>query len=157
MRQDEKWQDFRDAAIARLQDAEELIQMPSIRPNEHGALTRHSNGAKYLAGYGVECIFKAYLLTNNKCSTLPDVIEKLRRQGKQPKDITGRDGHNLSHLYILTDLEQKLPPALVKEIGKCFKWRSTWRYNDRTAEKIDPVEFVNSVRTIVNYVVSLVP
>ncbi len=157
MSQDEKWQDFRDAAIARLQDAEELVHMPSLRPHEHGASTRHADGAKYLAGYGIECIFKAYLLTKNNCSTRTALKERLSRQGKQPLDIFGRDGHNLSHLYILTDLEQKLPPALVKEIGKCFKWRSTWRYNDRTAEKIDPVEFVNSVRTIVNYVVSLVP
>ena len=49
------------AAARRLQDAQELLQPPTINADEQGAETRHLRAAVYLAGYAVECILKVYI------------------------------------------------------------------------------------------------
>ena len=65
----------------RLRDAEELLEPPTLDPKERGAETRHLSGAVYLAGYGVECLLKAYLISRRSgCSRLSEVRDCYSKQ-----------------------------------------------------------------------------
>ncbi len=100
---------YRKSAGRRLRDAEELLQPPSVALEEQGAKTRHLRGAIYLAGYAIECILKAYIISQSASAmSLADAIEERRQAGEQMPNILGADGHNLRLLLSLTDLEGSL-------------------------------------------------
>ena len=54
--------EYLKAAGQRLQDAQQLLQPPTLLTNRSDAATRHARGAMYLAGYAIEFILKVYIL-----------------------------------------------------------------------------------------------
>ena len=114
MPQFDRRSDYAKSGLHRLRDAEELMQTPTFLPNESGAKTRHFRGAMYLAGYGVECLLKSYLIRQEaggvEKTSLGEVRDKIserriRRGGEAIRDICGVAGHNTAYLLGLTDLE----------------------------------------------------
>lgn len=146
---------FKKTAPRRLRDAEELLQPPTLQPNDSDAMTRHLSGAVYLAGYGVECVLKAYIITHNPPhQRLSEVRDVLLNSGALTKDICGSDGHNLGVLLNVTDLEGAfdLRPELKKYWAIARKWTSTLRYNDYVPKREDAAAFVASCRALYQWV-----
>ena len=145
---------YRKSAARRLRDAEELLQPPSLALEEQGAETRHLRGAVYLAGYAVECILKAYIISQSgSAMSLADVVEERKQAGEQMPNILGADGHNLSLLLSLTDLEERLTTdEHKKDWGTCVKWKSTWRYDPNPPTARFASEIVIAVRNVYRWV-----
>lgn len=142
-------------APRRVQDAEELLQHPSLNPNERGAEVRHLRSAMYLAGYAVECVLKAYLISHEPpAQSLAEVLKLRGERGKRIANLLGYEGHNLVLLLSLTDLEASLDthPERKKDWGVCLKWRSDWRYDSTSPKVTDAEVFVRSVRRLHDWV-----
>ncbi len=93
---------FRKAGLQRLRDAEELLQPPSITPNVSEASTRHLRGAMYLAGYGIECVLKEYIISPTPpARSLGKALEIREASGKSAFDLYSSAGHNLTGLLAL--------------------------------------------------------
>ena len=130
--------ELRRSGLRRLRDAEELVQPPSINTNEAGSSTRHLRGAMYLAGYGVECSLKVYIISRvTGCIRLSEARDVLINRGQPIKDICGATGHNLAYLLSLTDLEAGMDVPQQRAMGVCNKWKSTWRYHAQPAVEAD--------------------
>ena len=144
---------YRKAAARRLQDAEELLQPPSTHPNVQGADTRHLRAAEYLAGYAVECILKVYIISRVAGAvSLAGAIEERRATGEQIPNILGAEGHRLTLLLSLTDLEAYLvDEERKKDWSICVKWKSTWRYDPNPPDD-NAAEFVSAIRRIYRWV-----
>ena len=68
-------------------------------------------------------------------------------------NILGTEGHRLTVLLSLTDLEAHLiDEERKKDWGICVKWKSTWRYNPNTYPIADAAELVAAVRRIYHWV-----
>jgi len=145
---------YRKAAARRLRDAEELLQPPSLALEEQGAETRHLRGAVYLAGYAVECILKAYIISQTTSAmSLADAVEERRRAGEQVPNILGADGHDLRRLLSLTDLEGRFATdERKKDWSLCIKWKSTWRYDPKPPTATFASEMIVAVRHIYRWV-----
>lgn len=137
----------------RLRDAEELLEPPTLDPNERGAETRHLQGAVYLAGYGVECLLKAYLISRHPgCAKLSEVRDATQKSGLPIRDICGAAGHDLRYLLSLTDLEAFLDVARLRQISLCAKWSSVSRYDARSVKREDAEDRIKAARRIVDWV-----
>lgn len=144
---------FSKSGLARLRDAEELLQEPTLLPNESGAKRRHLLGAMYLAGYGIENMLKAYIIRNNSCNTLSETIAKLEQQGMKTKDILGSSsGHNIRYLLNISGLDQFFNSEQRQHMSICAKWSSSWRYDVRIPGNEEALEFVTSVRSLVEWI-----
>jgi HEPN domain-containing protein len=161
----ERLADFVSAAPQRLADAEELLQMPSLRPNEADAGHRHLRGAVYLAGYAVECALKAYLIASVPgADTLSVAVESINSErqtrGEEPLDLSGRRGHDIRALLSATDLAGSVSASrqLRQSFDVCTKWTTDWRYdprpftarkaaNDRVSDARRVYEWVEARRT----------
>lgn len=98
--------DFRIAASQRLRDAEELLESPTLDAKAPGAGRRHLRGAMYLAGYAVECIAKAYLITlHAPLNTLGAVDAKLRKSDSDIPNLLSSAGHSIEMIVRFTDLD----------------------------------------------------
>ena len=100
--------EYHQSGLRRLRDAEELLQPPTLLPNESGAETRHLRGAMYLAGYAVECALKEYLLAQDSEVSLAGWLEKRRASDREAPNLLSAEGHDIALLISLTDLEQRL-------------------------------------------------
>lgn len=137
----------------RLRDAEELLEPPTLDPNEHGAETRHLQGAVYLAGYGVECLLKAYLISRHPgCVKLSEVRDAIQKSGLPIRDICGVAGHDLRYLSSLTDLEARMDSAKLRQMSFCAKWSSVLRYDARSVKCEDAEDRIKAARRIVDWV-----
>ncbi len=144
--------EFVKSGPRRLRDAEELLQPPTLNPTEQGADTRHLRGAVYLAGYGVECLLKAYIISRQaNCAHLSDARDEIRKS-KDIRDICSAAGHDLRYLLSLTDLEARLDEPKRRQMGICFKWSSTGRYDPRPVTREDATARVEAARNIVNWI-----
>lgn len=150
--------EFVKAANSRLNDARLLLDASKqAKPAE-----RHTQGAKYLAGYAVECILKVYIIHAQDANTLVEAVQRLReREQKRPNpraipDLMGAPGHQLRTLLSLTDLEGHYEAR--SELGRawniCLRWDSTWRYSPKQPPYEDAKEFVEAVETVYRWVKS---
>ncbi len=145
---------FLKAAPRRLADALELLEMPTHRPNAGDARRRNLRAAMYLAGYVVECILKAYIISRScGAHTLREANEALRRHRPDTPDLSSARGHSIPVLLSLTDLESASLPQDVKlSLGICSKWKSTWRYSPDAPRREDAQAFVASSERILRFV-----
>ena len=128
--------DFRKVAPQRLRDAKKMLESPT-QNQEQGADTRHLRASVYLAGYGIECMLKTYIIDRQPpAKTLTEAMNRRREndellKGEPLPDIQGAKGHNLPLLLLLTDLEAGLnnAPDRRKDWAICLSWKSTWRYD----------------------------
>lgn len=141
------------SGFGRLRDAEELLQPPTLSPNEQGASTRHLRGAVYLAGYGVECFLKAYLISRRQnCLRLSAARDAIRSAGNPVRDICGEAGHDLRYLLSLTDLEARMEPKRRRQMSVAAKWSSIGRYDPRPIARQDAIERVTAARALVDWI-----
>lgn len=151
-------QTFRKSGFRRLRDAKQLAQPPTLDARQSDADTRHLRGAMYLAGYGVECLLKAYLINQEQCRSLAEAQDKINerreKMGLEPiKPIaTSAAGHNLEYLLHLTDLESRLDNTHRILFSVCAKWRSTWRYDPSSPSLKDAEAFLVAADTITRWI-----
>ena len=141
---------YRKSAVRRLRDAEELLQPPTLASEEQGAQTRHLRAAVYLAGYAVERILKVYIIAQTASATsLAEAVEVRRNAGEQIPNLLGAEGHRLTVLLSLTDLEERIEgEERKKDWSLCVKWKSTWRYDPVPPEATFALEFVAATKRI---------
>ncbi len=148
---------FRKSGMQRLRDAEHMLNPPTIDTQEQGASARHMRGAMYLCGYGVECLLKAYLITQHPPSQrLSEVLGELRKTDPNVRDICGEAGHDLRYLLVLTKLEGQMNKEREGQMNRYAKWRSSWRYDPKPAREDDAKEMVQAARALVNWIISLI-
>lgn len=141
------------SGIRRLRDAEELLQPPTLNPKEQGAGTRHLRGAVYLAGYGVECLLKAYLISRQRnCFRLSEARDAMRAAGNPIRDICGEAGHDLRYLLSLTDLEACMDAGQLRQMSLSAKWSSSWRYDPRPVAREDAAARIEAARSLVDWI-----
>lgn len=146
---------FRKVAPRHLRDAEELLQPPSLAPQERGAAGRHLRAAVYLAGYAVECILKAYVISRQpSATTLTQAVEARRAAGEGIPNVLGAEGHRLPLLLSLTDLEAILATdhQRQRDWGICSKWKVSWRYDPNLPTASFAVEFVGATRDVYQWI-----
>ncbi len=145
---------FLKAAPQRLEDAFELLQPPSFNPKASNASHKHLLAAKYLAGYVVECILKAYIISRIPgAMTLHTACERMQEHGMDVSNLSSSKGHNILFLLSLTDLEgNQLPETIKHSLGICSRWKSTWRYSSEQVKHVDAVSFVTSAEKIYQFV-----
>jgi hypothetical protein len=144
---------FRKSGYQRLRDAEHLLTPPLVDREENGASLRHLRGAMYLCGYGVECLFKAYMIAQHPpLNRLSDVLFELRKADPNVRDICGVAGHDLSYLLTLTGLETRMDIGRKIQMGQCAKWRSSWRYSAEPAREDDAKAMVQAARSLVTWI-----
>lgn len=73
--------DFVKSGPHRLQNAEELMELPTRAAQGSDAGQRHLRAAMYLAGYAVECMLKAYLSEQEECQALGATQDKIKFTG----------------------------------------------------------------------------
>ena len=150
-------QDYKHSAGRRLEDAKELLEVPTLDPQRSDAGSRHLRGAMYLAGYAVECLVKAYFVQQRNAQTLAAAVEALNRQrqqqGKEPVDQIARTaaGHKIQYLLQLTNLPQ-YPAYDAKLWARVAQWRSSWRYETDLVARSDAQQFISDVQDVVNWV-----
>ena len=143
--------EYLKAAVQRLEDAQELLQAPTLHRNRSDAATRHLRGAMYLAGYAIECAIKAYIITRLKAQTLEEAIRIApASKRRQMKKLNTADGHNLRLLISLTDMESLLAGnvSLLQQWAICLTWDAGWRYNPRPVRAERAREFVAAAAQI---------
>lgn len=147
--------EFVKSGRRRLRDAEELLAPPSIDPDEAGADTRHLRGAAYLAGYGVECLLKAYIISRQEgCRRLFQARDVLNRDRGPIRDICGASGHDVRYLLSLTDLETRMGEDKLRQMEYCARWSSSWRYDPRPIKREDAETRVKASRILVEWIYS---
>ena len=133
------------------------MQPPSIDAGEAGSSTRHLRGAMYLAGYGVECSLKVYIISRvTDCTRLSEARDALISRGLPIRDICGATGHNLAYLLSITDLEVGMDETRQQAMGICNKWKSTWRYHALPASAEEAKSLVTACRIVVDWITSRV-
>src|SRR4051794_12969935 len=123
---------FSRAAGQRLEDAEFLLE---------GART---TAAVYLAGYCVECMWKALIVTQAGKDKKQEVLDLFRGAGAHNYDF----GLSLS----IDKYGGKPPPKKDKELTNSFakvgSWRTDLRYEPATMPADDAEEFLDAARRI---------
>ena len=147
--------EFVKSGQQRLRDAEELLQPPTLISKEGRPQERHLRGADYLAGYGIECLLKAYIIHKHPpCVTLSDVQQQMRSLGGPVQNLSSKAGHNLVYLLSLTNLEGRMSATHKRDMVLCAKWSSEWRYNPYSAPRLDVEERVAAARRLVDWIMS---
>jgi len=123
---------FYRAAWQRLEDARATLEN-----------TERTTAAVYLAGYCVECMWKALILSQVPPDKKDEVLEQ----------STGAKAHNFEWLRTLyTQFGGTLPPKKDKELTAAFvtvgSWRTDLRYSAGTIPGDDADEFLQAVRRI---------
>lgn len=150
-------QDYRRSATRRLEDAQELMEPPTLDPQRSDADRRHLRGAMYLAGYAIECLLKAYLIQHMNTQTLAAALDTLneqrRRRGLERVENVARSaaGHRLLYLLQLTDLPY-YPRYDGRLWGRVAQWRSSWRYETDPVPRIEAAEFLGDVQALVDWI-----
>ena len=161
MPQFDRRSDYIKSGLRHLRDAEELMQPPTLLPKQEDAARRHLNGAVYLAGYSVECFFKAYIITQEAKRGTPLYLSLARdainarnaRAGLPPiRDIcAGGVGHDLNYLFIISKVGDLWSREKRQQFGLCAKWSSEWRYDPKPVVPIYAGEFVTAAGALVNW------
>jgi hypothetical protein len=122
---------FYQSAFQRFEDAKFLMD------------GERTTGAVYLAGYGVECILKALILSALKTGSRPGMLNEFR----------GSRAHDFS--WLRRQYFENGGPPLPKKIAKLFSLVSTWtttlRYMAGTMPYSDAAAFMNSATEILGW------
>lgn len=146
---------FRSVGIRRLRDAEELLQPPTIDPYSSDANTRHLRTAVYLAGYSIECVLKEYIISRTPpAMTLDEALRIRAEKGLSVISVNSAEGHNLSALLKLTDLEASIfsEKKVTTNWHICLGWRSTWRYDPDPPTRQNAEAFVEATRNVYQWI-----
>ncbi len=148
--------DFVKSGPKRFDDATELIEVPTSNAATSDARSRHLRGAMYLAGYGIECLVKGYLIELEGCQNLRQTqsVINSRRASRRIEPIrnigASTAGHSIDYLMRLTDLSTR-PGFDPKLWGRIAKWDTSWRYNPTPASIDEAHAFVSDVRKAINW------
>ena len=138
--------EYRKVAQHRLHDAQELLEAPTLSVKVGNPETRHQRGAMYLAGYAVECILKAYIISRNSPSrTLAEVAP----------DLVTNVGHNLDRLLLRAGLEGSLGERL-RDWQLCRTWTPEWRYEPGIPSRGEAKNFVDAACRIHSWVRTMI-
>lgn len=121
---------FYQAGMQRFEDARLLL----IRAGR-------TTGAIYLAGYGVECLLKALVLSVVPAAHRQSVVNNFR----------GARAHNFDWLkarYFAYGGAQ-YPPAISKAFALVNTWDTEWRYRSGMAAQRDAEAFLNAAEEII--------
>ena len=123
---------FYQAAIQRFDDAQFLL--------EQGGRT---TAAVYLAGYSVECILKALILSTATGKRRAEILASYRGQRAHSFDW-------LKEQYL-----RNLGPSFPRDIARCFRTVSSWSTDMRyKTGRLDPEEssaFLQAAETIIRW------
>ena len=99
--------------------------------------------AIYLAGYAVECILKALILSNTPLPRQQEVVQGFR----EPR------GHNILNLF--EHLRQRGAAAVPSAIANDLAYTSTWsvdlRYNPGEGDEAEAKAFLAAVKRLVDF------
>jgi len=122
---------FYQAGIQRFEDARLLLERAA-----------RTTGAIYLAGYGVECLLKALVLS---------VVPNAKRQAVL-NNFRGARAHNFDWLkarYFQYG-GSPFPPEISKAFALVNTWDTEWRYRSGTASPRDAEAFLNAAEKIIS-------
>lgn len=123
---------FYRAAFQRFEDAEILLR------NER------RTGAFYLAGYGVECIMKALILSVAPVKDVPRVAKRLTH---------GRKAHRIEWLkrQYVERTRSSMPARLSPHLSRLNSWNTDLRYETRLMRVKETEVFLDSAREIIHW------
>ena len=127
-----KSQEFIRAALQRFEDARTLLNAD------------RTTGAVYLAGYSVECAFKALLLSRLGATKRAEMMESFR----------GARGHSLDSLRDRYEriTGVRLPMVIAKEFSHVISWNTDMRYETGTIRSLEAITFVRAVEIILTWI-----
>ncbi len=103
----------------------------------------YTTAAVYLAGYAVECMLKALILSNEPVTRNPQTLNTFR----------GASAHAFEWLKErLAERHVSLPATVAKELAKVNKWTTSLRYEPRTIKRAEADEFLAAARQITRWV-----
>ena len=151
--------EFLKVASQRIKDAKKLLE-PAAGPQQQGTDTRNLRAAVYLAGYGIECVLKAYIIDRQPpAKTLSEAMNRRRSRGEQLKgqplpDVQGARGHDLPLLLLLTDLEEALDNTRDRknDWAICLGWKSTWRYDPYPPTRLFAEDFIAAAERLYKWI-----
>ena len=104
----------------------------------------YSTGAVYLAGYGVECMLKALILSSTPRSQEKALLDSFR----------GKAGHHYDLLKDLYLLRGGAP--FPRDVNRAFSlvdgWSTDLRYSPRETERREADAFVDAARRIMGWI-----
>ena len=122
---------FYRSARQRFEDAEFLLA------------AERTTGAIYLAGYGVECMLKALILSLGSPSARPTILATFRGAQAHDYDWLRRQYSELGG--------QTFPPATLKQFILVNTWTTDLRYDSGTARRRDAEDFLKASEAIINW------
>ncbi len=144
--------DYVQVAPRHVADAYKLLEPPPFDATTPGATTRHLAGARYIAGYAVECALKAYLINYTGTSTFSEARAELKKRGV---DVYAGFVHELTRLLNASDLDTSADPAVASQFGICAVWTTNWRYDPNTSlTEADALDFVDAASAVWRWVES---
>ncbi len=123
---------FYQASIQRFDDARFLL--------EEGQRT---TAAVYLAGYSVECILKAFILT----------VTTGNRRAEMLASFRGQRAHSFD--WLKEQYQNNMRTDFPRDIARCFRTVSTWttdmRYRSGRLDLDESVAFLQASETIIRW------
>lgn len=125
---------FYCTALQRFEDAEVLF----------GAKPSRTTGAVYLAGYSVECILKALVLSVTPLKLLKEMELEITR---------GAVGHDLDGLRqrYLDRAKVRMPADLARHFARCNTWGPKIRYQSGIMKQVEAAGFLESANRILRW------
>jgi len=122
---------FYQAALRRFEDAEFLLD------------GERTTGAVYLAGYAVECMLKAMILSRTREKEQADVAASFR----------GVKAHDFG--WLMKEYLARKGPQIPKAISRLFYLVNTWttsiRYRPGAVRKREAIAFVRAAKDILSW------
>jgi len=125
----------------RMEDAQVLIAQGRWR------------GAKYLAGYSVECLLKVKLMKQFGCGRISELEEELKDRGRIDTEATMLI-HNLEVLVRLTGAMDRLKQDSSgwSAFNLVNRWIPAWRYSPDLGNQADAEDFVKAVGRVNHWI-----
>jgi HEPN domain-containing protein len=110
-------------------------------------------GAMYVAGYAVECLLKTKLMRMYDCRQLRELENELHTRGTISAN-TSIFTHQLALLLRLTRAADRLRNDSEKWrlFATVNRWVPAWRYNAKPCRAEDAEDYLEAVRTIVQWI-----
>jgi HEPN domain-containing protein len=126
-------------------DARRFYRAAVRRYEEAGFLLAsggYTTAAVYLAGYAVECMLKAVILSN----------EPIQRNAETLNSFRGVHGHAFEWLREQMKKRQvHLPPDKAKELTRIYGWTTSLRYDPIVLRQRDAERFLTSVDIVIDW------
>ena len=133
-------------AIPTSKDARLFYRCALQRNEEAEVLFRedYNTGAVYLAGYGIECMLKALILSAVPPTVRPDILKSFRG-GK------AHDFEWLRDLYLVSG-GARFPRDINRHFTKVNDWSTDLRYTPRSFHPNEAEDFLASAKSIVAWI-----